>query len=124
MSDPDRPQKQLRIALVGPCASGKSTLAPHLKAKGFVVRQPAQEHSFSPDMWQRLSKPDILIFLDVDYPHFQQRRPKNDGGADYHAEQHRRLAHAREHCDLYVDTSGLTVEGVKTAVFHFLQNYI
>lgn len=126
MLDPDdssHAQKPLRIALVGPCAAGKSTLAKALKADGFVVRQPAQEHSFAPDMWQKMSKPDLLIYLDVDYSHFQQRRPQNDGGPDYHAEQQRRLAHARAHCDFYLNTSGLTKEGVKTAVFHFLQQH-
>ena len=57
----------LRLALVGPCASGKSTLATYLKAAGYIVRQPTQEHSFVPDMWQKMSKPDILIYLDVSY---------------------------------------------------------
>lgn len=124
MSDPDRlpSQKQIRIALVGPCASGKSTLARSLKMAGYEVRQPAQEHSFAPDMWQRLSKPDVLIFLDVDYPHFQQRRPKSDGGPAYLAEQHRRLAHARTHCNFYIDTSALSKEEVETAVCRFLQD--
>jgi GTPase SAR1 family protein len=124
MPDPDssQSQKPLRIALVGPCASGKSSLAQALRADGYEVRQPAQEHSFAPDMWQRLSRPDILIFLDVDYHHFQLRRPNNPGGPDYYAEQHRRLSHARTHCNFYVDTSGLTIEGVKTAVFQFLSS--
>lgn len=125
MSNSDRAIsfKPVRIALVGPCASGKSTLAHSLKEVGFKVRQPAQEHSFVPDMWQRLSKPDVLIFLDVDYTHFQQRRPINDGGPDYLVEQYRRLAHAQRHCDFYLNTSGLDVEEVKTAVFKFLQTH-
>ncbi len=125
MANPDKfsPPKSTRIALVGPCASGKSTLARSLKAAGFEVRQPAQEHSFAPDMWQRMSNPDVLIFLDVDYAHFQQRRPKNDAGPDYLAEQQRRLAHAREHCDFFVDTSELTRREVETAVFHYLQQF-
>ncbi|MCA9931749.1 MAG: hypothetical protein KC419_24870 [Anaerolineales bacterium] len=122
MSDTNRSQTPLRIALVGPCASGKSTLARSLKAAGYVVRQPAQEHSFAPDMWQRMSKPDVLIFLDVDYLHFQQRRPKSDGGPAYFAEQHRRLAHARKHCDFYLDTSPLSKGEVETAVYRFLQD--
>jgi len=115
--------KPIRIALVGPCASGKSTLAHSLKVAGFEVRQPAQEHSFVPDMWQRLSKPDVLIFLDVDYTHFQQRRPINNGNPEYLVEQYRRLAHAQKHCDFYLNTSGLDKEEVKTAVFQFLQTH-
>ncbi|MEI2607989.1 MAG: hypothetical protein V9G20_05095 [Candidatus Promineifilaceae bacterium] len=58
--------RPLRIALVGPCSSGKSTLGRILQAQGYEVRQPAQEHSYVPDMWQKLTKPDLLIYLDVD----------------------------------------------------------
>lgn len=124
MSDSNKSllSQSIRVALVGPCASGKSTLAKSLKAAGLEVRQPAQEHSFVPDMWQRLSKPDVLIFLDVDYTHFQKRRPINDGGPNYLNEQYRRLAHAQKHCDFYLNTSGLDVEEVKTAVFQFLKS--
>jgi len=56
---PQAAVSQLRIALVGPCSSGKTTLAVFLKAQGYDVRQPAQEHTYAPQMWQRLSKPDI-----------------------------------------------------------------
>lgn len=119
MDDPDR--LPLRIALVGPCSSGKSTLAVSLKQAGFDIRQPAQEHSLVPDMWQRHSKPDILIYLDIDYPHTRLRRPHHDGGTVRLAEQHRRLRHARQHCDFYLDTSGLSPAEVQAAVFKFLQ---
>ena len=43
--------KTLRIAVVGPCASGKSTFAKALKAAGYEARHPAQEHSYVPNMW-------------------------------------------------------------------------
>jgi shikimate kinase len=110
----------LKIALVGPCASGKSTLAKHLKAAGYNVRQPTQEHSHVPFMWRHLHVPDVLIYLDVDYAAYLRRRPHQDHGATYHEEQHRRLAHAREHCDLYVDTSEISAETVRSEVFAFL----
>ncbi len=112
---------KLRIAIVGPCSAGKSTLAPALREMGYVVRQPAQEHSSAPYMWQRLSKPDILLYLDVSYVAARQRKPHIDGGPARLAEQHQRLDHARKHCDLYIDTSDLTPEEVKTAVFDFLK---
>ncbi|MFQ5420067.1 MAG: hypothetical protein ACE5EY_06855, partial [Anaerolineae bacterium] len=108
-------EKPIRIALVGPCAAGKSTLAAGLKAAGLTVRQPAQEHSYVADMWQRMSRPDLLIYLDVDFEHVQTRRPKNHGGPARLAQQTGRLAHARAHCDFYVDTSVLPPKEVKTA---------
>ncbi len=111
----------LLIAIVGPCASGKSTLAKALRQAGYQVRQPAQEHSYVPAMWQRLTQPDLLIYLDVDYSASLQRRPHIDYGPERLAEQHQRLAHARQHCDLYLDTSPLTPQEIFQEVDIFLQ---
>lgn len=95
-------------------------------AFGYEVRQPAQEHSYVPDMWRRLSRPDILIYLDIDNLHLTKRRPlpQMGGGPGYLAEQHRRLAHARHHCDFYIDTSGLTPDQVQVQVLSFLKREI
>lgn len=109
-----------RVAVVGPCSAGKSTLLPSLKAAGYEARQPAQEHSFVPDMWQRVTRPDILIYLDVSYPAARLRRPYIDGGPQRLADQQLRLVHARNHCDFYLDTSDLTPQQVRQAVLEFL----
>ena len=117
-----QPEKvSLRIAIVGPCSAGKTTLGQALKEAGYTVRQPTQEHSLVPDMWRRLSKPDVLIYLDVDYENALRRRPHQDGGAQRVADQNKRLAHAREHCDLYIDTNGLTLEEVRAEALAFLE---
>lgn len=113
--------KPLRLAVVGPCASGKTTLVEALKAMGYAVRQPAQEHSYVPDMWQRLSKPDLLIYLDVDDTACRQRRPYLGGGLQRLDVQRHRLRHARQYCDFYLDTSPLSAEEVCTAVLRFLK---
>lgn len=118
-SDSVKAQK-LRIAVVGPCSAGKSSLTKMLKAAGYEARHPAQEHSYVPNMWQRITQPDMLIYLDVDYKNARLRRPHIDGGPERIAEQHHKLRHAREHCDFYLDTSGLRVDEVETAVFNFL----
>ncbi len=110
----------MRIAIVGPCSSGKSVLTTELRQLGYEVRQPAQEHSYVADMWRRLTQPDLLIYLDVDYQSARTRRPKTTTPQRL-AEQHERLNHARQHCDFYLDTSGLTSVEVKTAVLQFLQ---
>lgn len=120
MLDRTASAKPLRIALVGPCSSGKSTLAEFLKPLGYVIRQPTQEHSHVSNMWQRISKPDLLIFLDVDYAHVRRRRPHHDRGEDGLARQQERLAHARANCDFYIDTSGLTPEEIQKQVLAFL----
>jgi GTPase SAR1 family protein len=123
MPDPDPVnRKSLRVAVVGPCSSGKSTLTNALKAAGYEARHPAQEHSYVANMWERITQPDVLVYLDVDYANMRARRPLTDGGPQRLAEQQHRLRHARENCDFYLDTSGLNVAEVETAVFNFLSN--
>ena len=41
----------LLIGIVGPCSSGKSTLAKRLRVLGYEVREIRQEHSGEPTMW-------------------------------------------------------------------------
>ena len=65
----------LKIGLVGVCGAGKTTLSTGLKPFYKNVRQIAQEHSYVPDMWQRLVDPDILIYLQVSYLITLKRKP-------------------------------------------------
>ncbi len=118
----DQLNPSLRVAVVGPCSAGKSTLLPALKGAGYDARSPAQEHSIVPHMWQRLIQPDILIYLDVSYDEARARRPHIDGGHRRLADQHNKLSHALEHCDYYLDTSDLTPQEVKEDVLRFLND--
>ena len=109
------------IGIVGPCASGKSTLIAGLTRLGYRTRHIAQEHSYVKDMWQRLTNPDILIFLDVAYPTTCQRRKLDWTESDWQEQQHR-LSHARAHADLYLDTDKLVAEEVLNKVIEFIHN--
>jgi adenylate kinase family enzyme len=111
----------LRVAVVGACASGKSTLVDALREAGYEARHVAQEHSYVPYMWQRLARPDVLIYLDVDYDAILDRRPGFNFKPGDLEEQSRRLAHAREHCDLYLDTGSLTTAEVQEKTLAFLK---
>lgn len=108
------------IGIVGPCGSGKSTLTAALDSLGYSTRHIAQEHSYVKDMWKRITNPDALIFLQVSFTVSQQRRPMNWTEADY-KEQQRRLSHAREHADLYLDTDTLSVNEVLEQVLDFVR---
>jgi hypothetical protein len=111
----------MRIKVVGPCASGKSTLVAGLRRLGYDAGSAAQDHSFVPDMWQRLHPPDLLIYLDVSLEAAQQRRRASPGWDQrYLDEQHERLRHARAHCDLYLPTDGLSKEQVVQRVVEFV----
>ena len=100
-------EEEPRVVVVGPDAAGKSTLVMRLRALGYNARACAQDHSYVPDMWRRLSQPDFLVFLDARLETIARRR-------DIDWEQQRldvllaRLAHARAHCDLYLPTDDLT----------------
>jgi cytidylate kinase len=109
------------IGIVGPCAAGKSTLIKELTDLGVTAKHIAQEHSFVPDMWERLTSPDILIFLDVSFEESMKRRKQNWSIADYQ-EQHHRLRHARQHANLYVDTTALSPGEVLQQILRFVKD--
>jgi GTPase SAR1 family protein len=113
--------KPLKIGIVGPCASGKTTLTAGLKLNGYDARPIAQEHSYVPTMWQRLTNPDILIYLNVSYPLTIERRRLDWTDKEY-AEQLHRLRHAHEHADLRIDTDHLTPQGVLGQALAFLES--
>jgi deoxyadenosine/deoxycytidine kinase len=109
------------IGVVGPCGAGKSTLVAGLIAHGYRPRHIAQEHSYVPNMWKRLTNPDILIYLDVSYENTILRRKLEWTFAEYQ-EQLKRLSHARQHADLYLNTDPITREEVLQAVLSFIKS--
>ncbi len=109
----------LKIGIVGPCAAGKTTLIAGLQRHGYKARHIAQEHSYVPDMWRRLTNPDILIYLDVSYPLTLERRNMNWTEKEY-MQQVQRLQHARQHADLYIQTDELSVEQVLQQTLAYL----
>lgn len=111
--------KPLHLAIVGPCGAGKSTLAAALRARGYAVREIVQEHSFVPGLWRHFRRPDVLIYLDAGYETCT-RRKRLDWLPHEHDEQRRRLAHARRHYDVYVDTDPLTPDQVLRRVLKAL----
>ena len=107
-----RPVSAPRIAVIGHCAAGKSTLVNGLRDAGIDAHASAQEHSVVPHLWKHLH-PDLLIFLDVDLETVQQRR----GGswpATIFSLQERRLTPSRSLADLEIQTSQTDVEETLT----------
>lgn len=111
---------RLLIGVVGPCGSGKSTLIAGLEKHGYRCRHIAQEHSYVKHMWQVLTNPDVLVFLQCSFENATSRRKLNWTPADYQ-EQQRRLSHAHEHADLIIETDALDPEGVLAQALNFLR---
>lgn len=100
------------IAVVGVCAAGKSTLARGLQQLGYEAHSVPQEHSVVRRLYVH-RHPDLLIMLDAQWETTRQRRPDISYGPERLAEQRERLRYAREDCDLYLATDGLTVDQVR-----------
>jgi deoxyadenosine/deoxycytidine kinase len=114
------PSDRSVIGVVGPCGSGKSTLIAGLEKYGYLCRHIAQEHSYVQAMWQKIAKPDILIYLDASFPVSTSRCQLNWQKKD-HEEQIHRLAHAREHANLFLDTDDLSPGQVLQKVLDYLK---
>ncbi len=97
-----------RIAVVGVCASGKTTLATALRDRGFDARQVSQEHSYVRDLWRRFSHCDIVIFLDVSLDTLRRRLADPNWPEFLYEEQRTRVRFARDECDLYIATDNLS----------------
>lgn len=89
---------------------------------GYEAHSAAQDHSYVPDMWQRLDPPDVLIYLDVSLETIWERgRSRIGWDQNYLEEQHHRLHHARAHCHFYLPTDGLSEEEVLARIVAFLE---
>jgi hypothetical protein len=108
------------VGVVGPCSSGKSALVRRLRDDGYTVREIRQEHSEVPDMWRRITNPDVLIYLDVTVECAAVRERLNSPSSWWQHERTVRLAHARAHCDLYIDTTPLSPVEVYGRAVKFL----
>jgi dephospho-CoA kinase len=108
-----------RVVVVGPCASGKSTLVGGLRSLGYQAVVCGQEHSEISSLWRR-SAPDVLIALDVDLETVRRRRGLTWSAAIYDR-QRQRLAEAMAAADLVLDASTLTEAAVLARVLRTLE---
>ncbi|RMF26092.1 MAG: hypothetical protein D6759_20290 [Chloroflexi bacterium] len=92
-----------------------------MRRRGYRVRALAQEHSYVPQMWQRMARPALLIYLDVSAAEVNRRLRRTDWTEAIVRQQRERLAHARQHADFYLFTDGLTLEEILERVVAFLR---
>ena len=108
-----------RVAVVGHCASGKSTVVAALRERGIDACAVAQEHSAIADLWRRQS-PDVLVYLDVGLESIRVRRDAPRWPDWLYDLQSARLSDARRHADIFIRTDALPVEDVVEQVLNAL----
>ncbi len=119
--EPPRPARPLPIIkVVGVSAAGKSTLVNALRNAGYDARPVSQEHANVTDLWRQFEAPRALIFLDVSLEAQRARRDDVTWSDSARTQELQRLAHAREHADLVVDTSAFAADVVLSIVLAWL----
>lgn len=108
-----------RIVVVGPCASGKTTLTHHLRELGFDAKVCGQEHSAIQNLWKQL-QPDVLIALNIDLGTLRKRRHSSWPERLYWV-QHQRLRSAFGAADLSIDSSATSTERVVETVLTWIE---
>ncbi|BEU87742.1 hypothetical protein TAMA11512_12060 [Selenomonas sp. TAMA-11512] len=109
----------MRVAVVGVCASGKTTLVKGLQEAGVDAYNVAQEHSCIHDFWNK-RKPDILVMIDATLPAIKKRR-RVFWTEERLVVQHERLKDAKAHADLYIQTDAYSAQEVLEQVLAFLR---
>jgi len=112
-------ERPFLIGVVGPCAAGKTTLVDGLNRLGIKCRHIAQEHSYVPAMWKKITNPDVLVYLDVSYPLTITRRQLNWTQAEYQEQLHR-LRDARAKADIFIQTDRLSPQEVLQVVLNYI----
>jgi len=71
-------------------------------------------------LWSKYCRAEVLVYLDAGLETIGRRQGRSDWTPERLDEQRRRLADARQHCDLYVCTDDLSREQVAAKVESFL----
>lgn len=99
----------LRVAVVGTCASGKTSVVAALRERGIDAYAVAQEHSAIAALWRHL-EPDRLVYLDNRLETIQRRRDDDSWPAWIYQLQLQRLRDARERADVVVATDDIDLD--------------
>jgi dienelactone hydrolase len=110
-----------RVAVVGVCAAGKSTMVATLRARGVDAYAVSQEHSIVRALWKH-QQPDALVLLDATLDTVRRRRDDSDWPAWIYAAQQQRLADARAHADLVLVTDSRDAEALADDVERMLRS--
>src|SRR5215204_1980281 len=107
------------IVVVGPCASGKTTLVRGLQSCGYRAMVSGQEHSEIPTLWRRTA-PDVTIGLNVDLATIRRRRSAGWSESIYRRQQ-ARLRNAFAAAAIVLDSAVMGPEQTLQAALDLLR---
>ncbi len=103
--------KQTRVAVIGPCASGKTSVAAGLRQQGLNSWSVGQEHSDVTDLWNS-KHPDFLVYLHICLTTLRLRRNNASWPEWIYLLQLERLSHGRSNANVIINTNVLDLEQV------------
>jgi hypothetical protein len=110
-----------RIVVIGPCASGKTSLTTRLQRLGYDALACGQEHSEIADLW-RHQQPDVVIGLRIGLDTLRQRRSREWPEGIY-GRQLSRLETGYRNADLLIDCDAIDQELVMNQVVAWLHDH-
>lgn len=121
MAERHHPDRR-RVVVIGPCASGKTTLTQRLQERGFDARACGQEHSEIRELWKHM-EPDVLIGLWIDLETLRDRRSSGSWSGAIYARQQQRLASGYAQADLVIDCHDIDPNEVERDVLEWLREH-
>lgn len=116
-----QPPDPRRIVIIGPCASGKTSLTIRLQHLGYDALACGQEHSEIADLWKH-QQPDVVIGLRIGLDTLRRRRSSEWPESIYNR-QMARLESGFRNADLIVDCDDLNQDMVAVRVMGWLTEH-
>ncbi len=120
--EPHRQPDPRRVVVIGPCASGKTSLSNRLQRLGYDAHACGQEHSDIPTLWEH-QRPDIVIGLTIDLPTLRARRHSASWSDRLYSRQLDRLRSGFARADLVVGCDDIDQDAVLATVVDWLDRH-
>ncbi len=116
-----QPPDPRRIVVIGPCASGKTSLTTRLQHVGYDALACGQEHSDIAELWKH-QQPDVVIGLRIELDTLRRRRSEA-WSEDIYTRQMTRLESGYRNAHLLIDCDAVDQQAVFDRVVGWLAEH-